>query len=71
MFNYLLEKGANFNAIDKDGNTALILATKTGNKDLINYLLGRGTIIDAKNFLGNTAFLTSAIYNKGDIAQIF
>ena len=71
MFNYLLEKGANFNAIDKDGNTALILATKTGNRDLVNYLLGRGTIIDAKNFLGNTAFLTSAIYNKGDIAQIF
>ena len=31
----------------------------------------RKTIIDVKNFLGNTAFLTSAIYNKGDIAQIF
>ena len=51
----LLASGANVNARNKDGRTALILATMQGQADLVQALLNGGADPNAKDKMGNTA----------------
>jgi ankyrin repeat protein len=51
----LLEIGADVNAKDKSGITALMFASADGNKDLAALLLAKGADVDAKNNNGETA----------------
>lgn len=48
------------NATDSDGNTALLLAAKNGNLDIVEMLLQRGFSLNQSNFKKRTALLYAA-----------
>jgi len=52
---YLISKGSNIEAVDKFGNTALILAARKGHAAFVNLLLKNSANINAINLKGNTA----------------
>lgn len=54
---YLVEKGANLNQVDKNGNTPLHIAAYNGRKDLCAFYLDHGAKLEAKNNYGYTPFL--------------
>jgi len=58
----LLSTGANVNAKDKDGETALMLAARDGRLEVVDLLLDKGARVDEKNKFHSTA-LMQASYN--------
>ena len=58
-----LSKGADVNAKNESGNSALYLATTVGKTDLIQFLLKKGAKINQKNMNGETA-LAEAIGSR-------
>lgn len=56
---YLVEKGANLNQVDKNGNTPLHIAAYNGRKDLCAFYLDHGAKLEAKNNNGFTPFLSA------------
>ncbi|CDK31054.1 ankyrin repeat domain-containing protein [Candidatus Babela massiliensis] len=53
----LLLLGANIDVQDKDGNTALIIAAKKPNSDIIRILIASGANVNAQNKDANTALM--------------
>ena len=51
----LLDAGAQVDAHDKDGNTALMLASRNGHVDVVRTLLARGADPSARNNKGDSA----------------
>jgi hypothetical protein len=51
----LIERGANLNAVNKRGETALMLATGAGNEKVIKLLIDKGADPQLKNLAGETA----------------
>ena len=64
MINLLLELGADIEAKNYDGNTALMYAAFWGKTEMVNLLLKRGANIEAKNDNGNTALMYAAYGGK-------
>ena len=58
----LLGSAADINAVDRDGNSALILSAANGHDETVKLLLNKEARIDAKNNKGHTA-LISAVKN--------
>jgi ankyrin repeat protein len=56
----LLDKGADINAWDSNGNTALMLAARAGHEEVVKALMDKGAKINAQNFVRDTA-LTLAV----------
>lgn len=56
---YLVEKGANLNQVDKNGDTPLHIAAYNGRKDLCAFYLDHGAKLEAKNNYGYTPFLSA------------
>ena len=71
----LLEAGANPNAEDKDGDTALIEAAKKCKTEVVKLLLEAGADIEAKDKEGKTALMWAVffdlIYNTEIITLLF
>jgi ankyrin repeat protein len=65
---FLLERGANPNAVDKQGNTPLSIASSLGFVEGVEQLVKRGARIDVANSAGETP-LISAVHRR-DIAMI-
>ncbi|CAG8264247.1 unnamed protein product [Penicillium olsonii] len=57
---FLLEKGATFNVLNRDGLTALQLACKTDNCEAISLLLERGAQLETRSSHGITALQLAA-----------
>lgn len=67
---YLIEKGANIDAFDKNNCTPLIVASYEGKKEIVQYLISKGSNV---NHIDNqkTTALSSATANKHqDIVKI-
>jgi ankyrin repeat protein len=65
-----LAAGANANATDRMGNTALIIACRrTNDADIVRALLSAGANMDASDVFGDTALLTSIINGHVDMAR--
>ncbi|KAH9502192.1 hypothetical protein Btru_070354 [Bulinus truncatus] len=60
LVHFLLNKGANVNAVTSTSNTALMLATKLQNLELVTTLLAAGADINIQNRLGWTALFIAA-----------
>ncbi len=60
---FILQAGANINARDRDGNTALLIAAQTRWTEGVQILISVRAQVDAQNRLGETA-LQKAVQNR-------
>jgi len=67
----LLERGADVNARDHDGWTALIKAAQAGHTEMVQLLMDHGADMTAADNDGRTAWMFAAIGGHNDIAEIF
>ena len=65
----LIAGGADINAKDDNGNTALMLAAKSANAEVAGELILAGADIDAKDKNGNTALMYASVNQSGDISE--
>jgi len=66
----LISKGAMIDAIDSEGNTALILSAKQGNMSGVEYMLKKGAAVNQKNAKGETALsLAKKIHENKQIGN--
>lgn len=66
----LLNKGANPNAKDKDGCTALMFAAEWGHIDIVKLLLDKGAAPNVKNNDGETALDWATRNDYPDIVKL-
>merc|ERR1711922_52713 len=66
----LLKYGANYDIQDKNGDTALIIAVKTGNVDIFNKLIVHGADMEKRNRQDKTALFISVFLLDIEIAEI-
>jgi tetratricopeptide (TPR) repeat protein len=70
----LLDKGADLEAKNEDGQTALIVATEEGKIDTMKFLLAKGANIEAMDNHGKTALITAteyySIYNREQVVRL-
>lgn len=65
---YLLDQGANVDAMDADGNTALMWAIRKGHADLAYILIEKhGANVNAINFDGETPLMLAALVMNRDL----
>ena len=60
----------NLNQLDKNGNTALIIASRYGRKDNVYILLNAKANVTIKNNYGYTALMLAVKYNHSDIVEM-
>jgi uncharacterized protein len=66
----LLAHGADVNAQDADGDTALHGAAQTGNIEIMQRLLEKGADPNVKNKQGGTPLMWAAVYGHQDSARL-
>jgi len=66
----LLQNGANIEAKNQSGNTALILGAANCNSDIVNLLLQHGAQTEAKGRYGETALSEAATCHKADVVKL-
>jgi len=67
---YLLDKGADINAVTRDGLTPLHMAAQNGNIGIITSLLGRGAKIDPVDAKGWTPLDRAINWGHPDAAEL-
>src|SRR3979490_1706064 len=65
-----LAEGADGNAADCDGDTALVLAAERGHIELVKVLLKNGADVNAKNLNGVTALMRAAENDRAAAVKI-
>ena len=71
VLQYLIEAGANFNALDKKQNTPIMLAVKKGNELAVRRLVKEtGVNLNAKNADGDTVFMLAVKNTNANILKI-
>ena len=71
MTTMLLNRGANVNTQDKDGNTPLMMAARKEDEELVSMLVEKGSDVSLMNNEGNTALCYAAIKGVVNIARRF
>ena len=66
----LLEKGADVNALDVAGNTALMGVSFKGYTKIAELLIQKGAEIDIQNLNGATALIYAATFGRIEIAKL-
>jgi ankyrin repeat protein len=65
----LLDRGANANLRDDEGDTALHVASQRGNVNIVQMLLAKGADPNAMNKLGGTPLMWAGVYGHEDVAR--
>jgi len=68
--NLLLERGAEVNAKDNNGRTALMEAAKVGHPDVVQLLLDNRAEVNTSDFKGNTALILAAWMVQTDVVKL-
>jgi ankyrin repeat protein len=68
--NALLNKGADVNAKDKDGWTALMEASNNGHTEIVKALIDKGANINAKDKNGRTALMWASLFGNTEIVKM-
>ena len=66
----LLAKGANVDAQDVFGLTALMRGALNGHTEVVRYLIAKGANVNATNFVGTTALMHAAGSGYIDIVRV-
>ena len=61
---------ATINLMNKDGETAMMIASKHGHTDVVMVLCDAGADIDLKNKDGETAMMTALNHGRMDVVKI-
>lgn len=71
IIKFLIEKGANVNEVDNDGNTPLHIACKSSDEKIVNFLLANHAYVNSVNENGNTPLheVCSMISDKWELAK--
>ena len=64
-----LDKGADINTKDNDGDTPLTIASLLGHTDIAKQLIDKGANIETKNNEGNTPLALASYWGHTDIAK--
>src|SRR6185369_2590276 len=68
---FLMDNGADLNAVDSDGNTALMIATARNNNEAVVALLAHKAAVHFRNKEGRTALhIASAELHKRDVEAL-
>ncbi|MGX2981911.1 ankyrin repeat domain-containing protein [Helicobacter sp. 23-1045] len=67
---YLISKGANVNAKDSFGWTALISASSNGKLELVKYLISKGADVKAKSNDGYTALMSASFDGHLEVVKV-
>jgi ankyrin repeat protein len=67
----LVNKGANLNFVSRDGQTALILATGSGNFDICRILAENGADPTIKDRMGMSSIDYATLFKKEDILNLY
>ena len=70
IIEFLVKKGANVNAQDEDGMTALIMAAIIDRSDIIQYLIDHGADVIFKNINGTTALGAAQHYGSTKVLDL-
>lgn len=65
----LLDRGADVNAQDYDGDSALHGAAQNGNIEIIDLLVAKGANLNLKNKVGGTPLMWAAVYGHENAAR--
>jgi len=66
----ILERGMDVNAVDKTGNSLLMLAVQKDNVELVRFLLERRARVQTRNQYGDTALLLAALKGNIDVVKL-
>lgn len=66
ILNYLLRKGADTEALDNEGYTALMIAVRCNNVAMVNFLLRKGADIEAQDREGKTVLMLAVLYSDNE-----
>lgn len=69
IINYLLAKGIDVNAVDKDGNNALFSAAGTNNLDVVKLISSKIKDINAVNSKGETALFSAIQHGSTEVVS--
>lgn len=70
MARFLLDLGVDINTVDIHGETALMFATRKGDKEMVKLLLDRGAKINKKNKIGLTPLMLAVTKNDKEMVQL-
>lgn len=66
----VLKAGANVEALDKWGHTALYIAAREGHIDVVNFLINAGADINAHGKTGWTPLIVSVLWVRTEVVQL-
>ncbi|XP_037037865.1 putative ankyrin repeat protein RF_0381 [Bradysia coprophila] len=66
----LLEKGANINARDEDGDTALMNASNNGRYETVKFLIENGADVNATDTNGKTPLMFASAFDNSRIIKL-
>lgn len=67
---FLIEKGADLNTINKEGQTNLILAVGANRESLVQLLAENGADPDVKDMMGMSAYTYAVLFKKEKLVEI-